>query len=69
MLANPRRCQYCEGAGTMAKFELPHDSTAIVSDVQCFNCNGSGVVCKLCGKPEGVCECKGEMEKQERTEA
>lgn len=59
MLANPKRCPYCEGEGTMPALELPHGSTPIVSDVQCFNCHGSGIVCGKCGKPDGECGCEG----------
>jgi len=59
MLADPKACSYCAGEGWQW-------SSYWDAEQPCHDCHGSGVVCNLCGKPEGGCECAGEPEKCER---
>jgi len=40
-----RTCMYCKG------------ECRTVHGLPCMDCNGDGVVCYLCDKPKGVCEC------------
>jgi hypothetical protein len=50
-LATTNRCAYCEGTGVEP-----------VGGHRCLNCRGSGEVCNLCGRRDGVCECPGSVE-------
>jgi hypothetical protein len=51
MLADPRECSYCGGVGRWHSV-----------GITCPDCNGSGVVCNMCDKREGECECGGDVE-------
>lgn len=56
MLANPKRCPECEGAG----YRMVSFDGAMGEKDECAKCHGSGVVCGKCGKPDGECGCGGE---------
>lgn len=56
MLADPRRCPCCVEQQNRRLHEAGEWWRGVF---RCTNCGNSGVVCNLCSKPEGECECSG----------
>lgn len=56
MLADPRQCWQCAGNGSHSLFPAGFDLVPGATG-KCLSCNGTGVLCNLCGKPDGACEC------------